>query len=200
MNPTDLQHPELILAAFKYRAAYGVAQVVAQLDRHGKTWNAVLVELQRVSRAHCQYLLVHNFFAALQSDPLLSSSEFHDIHTVLRTLACLFGLHMMEKDLAEFIVCGYLSITQCDWVKEQVMVLLDAIRPQAVPLVDAFDLPDYYLHSALGRYDGKVYKAMTEMAEMEPLNHSVVVESYASSIRPLISQGWKGGLPGDSKL
>jgi acyl-CoA oxidase len=67
-----------------------------------------------------------------------------------------------------------------------VVLLLEQIRPEAVALVDAFALPDYYLHSALGRYDGRVYETMTEMAENEPLNQTLVVDGYEDCIRPFI--------------
>ncbi len=36
--------------------------------------------------------------------------------------------------------------------------LLVSLRPQAVPLVDAFGYTDYLLNSALGRADGNVYQ------------------------------------------
>lgn len=71
-------------------------------------------------------------------------------------------------------------------MKRKVIELLAVIRPDAVALVDAFALPDYYLNSALGRYDGNVYEAMTKMAEKEPLNHTVVVDGYEECIKPFV--------------
>ncbi|CEG84023.1 Putative Acyl-coenzyme A oxidase [Rhizopus microsporus] len=92
----------------------------------------------------------------------------------------------MEKELSEFLVANYLSSEQSEMLKQQVIQLLDEIRPEAVSLVDAFALPDYYLHSALGRFDGRVYESMTEMAEREPLNHTLVVDGYEECIKPFI--------------
>ncbi|KAG1232540.1 hypothetical protein G6F68_019116 [Rhizopus microsporus] len=73
-------------------------------------------------------------------------------------------------------------------LKQQVIELLDKVRPEAVSLVDAFALPDYFLHSALGRYDGRVYESMTEMAEREPLNHTLVVDGYKECIQPFVKK------------
>lgn len=42
---------------------------------------------------------------------------------------------------------------------------MDSLRPNAVALVDAFDIPDRVLNSALGRYDGKVYETLYELAK-----------------------------------
>ena len=40
--------------------------------------------------------------------------------------------------------------------------LFQDIRPDAVALVDAFDVPDHILDSCLGRYDGNVYESLME--------------------------------------
>ncbi|ORZ25629.1 acyl-CoA dehydrogenase/oxidase C-terminal [Absidia repens] len=183
-SASDFNNPEVILAAFGFRAAYGIAKVAEQIDNQGRSWNSMLVEISRISRAHCQFVLVRNFIVALQNTNLDKSTV-----TVLRTVATLFALHTMEKELSEFLLSGYLSAAQTAMLKEQVINVLEQVRPQAVALVDAFALPDYYLHSALGRADGNVYKAMTAMAEREPLNHTQVVSSYETAIKPLVQAG-----------
>lgn len=188
-KPSDFLNPELILSAFGFRAAYGIAKVAEKIDREGRSWNSMLVEISRISRAHCQFILVRNFIVTLQNDPTLTQSEHKPINKILKTLAALFALHTMEKELSDFLLSGYISSEQCAMLKEQVISLLDVVRPDAVALVDAFALPDYYLHSALGRYDGCVYEAMTKMAEAEPLNHTLVVEGYEENIKPFVHQG-----------
>ncbi|KAL0920816.1 hypothetical protein M5K25_009986 [Dendrobium thyrsiflorum] len=62
------------------------------------------------------------------------------------------------------------------------------VRPNAVPLVDAFNYTDHYLGSVLGRYDGCVYPKLYEKAWKEPLNDSVVPDGYHEYIRPLLKQ------------
>lgn len=190
-QPSDFLNHESILSAFGFRAAYGISQVVEQIDRYGSSWNSMLVDINRISKAHCQYVLVRNFIVSLQNDNELNQPEKIDILNVLRLLASLFALNIMEKESSEFFMCGYLSSEQYVLLKKQIIQLLEQIRPESVSLVDAFALPDYYLHSALGRYDGKVYEAMTEMAEREPLNHTVVVKGYENYIKPAVLNGLK---------
>lgn len=198
-KPEDFLNPELILSAFGFRAAYGIAQVAEQIDRHGRSWNSMLVEISRISKAHCQFVLVRNFIVALQNDEALAKNR--PMLNVLRTLAALFALHTMEKELSEFLVAGYLSSEQSAMLKQQVIDLLEKVRPDAVSLVDAFALPDYFLHSALGRYDGKVYESMTEMAEREPLNQTLVVDGYEQCIKPFTNPTKPSALDGPaSKL
>lgn len=184
-TPSDFTNSEVILSAFGFRAAYLISQVAKEIDMKGRSWNSMLVEIYRISKAHCQYVLVRNFIVALQQnvgDQRLTKSE----RAVLSKVACLFALHTMEKELGDFLTCGYLNAEQSYGLKQQVVLLLEQIRPEAVALVDAFALPDYYLHSALGRYDGRVYETMTEMAENEPLNQTLVVDGYEDCIRPFI--------------
>ncbi|CAG8438346.1 4787_t:CDS:2 [Ambispora gerdemannii] len=174
---SDFNNPEIQLTAFAHRAAYLIANAVDQLDNHNRTWNSMLVEISKVSRAHCQFILVRNFIAALQitntfndgtRQKLLDSSP--SLRSVLSTVCSLFALWTMEKEVGEFLISGYLTSQQTKQLNTQVLTLLAELRPNIMSLVDAFYLPDFLLHSALGRSDGRVYETMLEWAAKEPLN------------------------------
>ncbi|KAG2177304.1 hypothetical protein INT43_007961 [Umbelopsis isabellina] len=191
---SDFLNPEILLGAFRFRAASMTQKLVHALDNQGKSWNSMTVEIARLSKAHAQLILLSNFVSGIQNarNELASTSL-----AALKTMAMLFATHTIEQELADFLVSGYLTPEQASYVKEITLELLEKVRPDAVSLVDAFGLPDYYLHSALGRYDGKVYESMTEMAENEPLNHKLVTDSYEECIKPLIHAGkaegrWNG--------
>lgn len=47
-------------------------------------------------------------------------------------------------------------------------------RPNAVALVDAFDIHDDSLGSLLGVYDGNVYERLYESTKYNPMNQNVV--------------------------
>ena len=65
--------------------------------------------------------------------------------------------------------------------------LLAAIRPQAVNLVDSFDLRDEVLGSVLGCWDGNVYQRLFDEAQKSPLNQSAVHQaSFNNSLKPLL--------------
>jgi len=74
----------------------------------------------------------------------------------------------MEQNASEFLSSGYLLSAQHELLRNKIDDLLAEIRPQAVPLVDGWALPDYLLNSALGRYDGNVYPALVDFASREP--------------------------------
>ena len=63
---------------------------------------------------------------------------------------------------------------QISLARDKLYQLLKEVRREAVPLVDAFDIPDGVLNSALGRYDGDVYTHLYEWAQKAPRNKSKV--------------------------
>ena len=78
----------------------------------------------------------------------------------------------MDTEAAEFLSSGYLSPKQHELLRNRVHALLAELRPQAVPLVDAWGVTDFQMNSALGRYDGDVYPALVRFAQGEPLNQT----------------------------
>ena len=69
---------------------------------------------------------------------------------------------------------GYMTSEQISLVRKQLYHLFQVIRKEAVPLVDAFDIPDEILNSVLGRYDGDVYTHLYEWALKAPRNKKQV--------------------------
>jgi hypothetical protein len=65
---------------------------------------------------------------------------------------------------------GFITGGQLDSATDRINELLLEIRPDCVPLVDAFGHSDYFLSSAIGRYDGNVYEAIYDDAKTSPLN------------------------------
>ena len=59
-------------------------------------------------------------------------------------------------------------------VRMKILHLLREIRPNAVAIVDSFDINDKYLSSALGAYDGDVYNRLYQWAKLSPLNKTEV--------------------------
>ncbi|TPX45691.1 acyl-CoA oxidase [Chytriomyces confervae] len=186
----DLQNPLILLEAFAHRSQRLVIELATKMAK-GQVWNDSLIEMYAISKAHCQYILLKNFVHAAYHDKRAAANE---VAPVLVTLCVLFGLSTMESELSEFVEDGFVSQKQTVWLRAQIKKSLAAVRPNAVALVDSWGIPDYVLNSALGRYDGKVYESMFEMALKEPLNvnaraHGDVVEGYEEFLKPLIQRG-----------
>ncbi|KAL1916383.1 uncharacterized protein VTP21DRAFT_5574 [Calcarisporiella thermophila] len=181
-NAADFSNYELVLRAFAYRAGHLAAETGQKLAS-GESWNSLTPDIHRISRAHCQYIIVRYFYEGVSELPAGPSRD------VLFTLLDLYAIKEMTDDMADFMSCGHLTPEQSRLARQHLMDVLKKIRPNAVALVDSFGLPDYFLNSALGRRDGRVYETLTKMVEGEPLNSVDVVPSYEESIRPLVHAG-----------
>lgn len=73
---------------------------------------------------------------------------------------------------------GLLSVPQVLLISVRIKELLSQLRPNAVALVDAFNVHDKKLNSVLGRYDGNVYEHLFEWARRSPLNSTEVSKSH----------------------
>lgn len=187
----DWLNPDIQLKALYHRSARWIS-VIAQ-DWMKKTaigippaesWNHVLIEVQRASQAHCFTILAKNFI-----DKVKSTSQTHpELSKILSSLCSLFNLYVLEKDIGEITEDGYVQPIQAQYLREELKHMLQLIRKDAVALVDAFDLPNEVLTSALGRYDGEAYKTMYEWVQKEPLNQHVVNRAFEKKIMPLIKR------------
>lgn len=170
-----------IVGAFAWRTSFLTFEALKHRDLEKNSWNSLLVDFWRLSTAHSQYLVVKNFYEALQSDSLryeLDDSTIELLHKLFR----LYALHTLEKEASEFYSSAAVTVRQIQLARTKtVMKLLEDIRPHAVRLVDAWQFPDWQIDSSLGRYDGKVYEDMFHRAsQLNPLN-GLTVDPYADS-------------------
>lgn len=192
----DFLTPDVQLHAMTHRSLRLIVKVFEQFQTllgEGNTfenaWNILAVELCYISKVHCIRTILNTFIITLQDQV---KNSYPELFPILKKLLDLFALYWIERDIGDFYEDGYLTSTQGDLVRQAVRMLLKEIRKEAVPLVDAFGFTDIDLHSALGRYDGKVYETLYEWALKEPLNQTEIVQpTYDLYLRPLL----KGQLP-----
>ncbi|PSK34469.1 Peroxisomal acyl-coenzyme A oxidase 1 [Elsinoe australis] len=172
---------EDIVAAFAWRSAFLTFEALKHRDEQKKSWNSLLVDFYRLSRAHSQYMVVKNFYEAL-NDSNASSNMDAETLGLMHKLFRLYALHTLEQEASEFYTSSAVTVRQIQLARTSaVMKLLEEIRPHAVRLVDAWDFPDWQLDSSLGRFDGKVYEDMFHRAsELNPLN-AITVDPYPNN-------------------
>mmetsp|Transcript_4863 Transcript_4863/g.13640 ORF Transcript_4863/g.13640 Transcript_4863/m.13640 type:complete len:232 (-) Transcript_4863:107-802(-) len=153
----------------------------------GPVWNAANVGLIRLAKVHGWYILQSTFaqqLGAAQELAALPSAT----REVLRDLQRLFVLTHMEDTLGDFFEAGVVSPQVAEWVHQCVRDLLARLRPEAVALVDAFALEDYYLNSAIGKQDGDVYSALYAMAQRSPFNRTDEGPAWNDLLGPFLTQ------------
>jgi acyl-CoA oxidase len=148
----------------------------------------VKIDMMRMTYAHSYVLYVKGFRAKL--DELKEGPLFK----ALVPLFELFCLTLMDSGyekgggFGEFAASGALPASPAAFaiLRARVKVVLAQLRPNAVPLVDAWNVPDYLLNSCLGRYDGRVYEALYEQTMYEPLNKTDIAEGYYKHLQYIL--------------
>ena len=115
---------------------------------------------------------------------LVTHSESPGAVQVMGRLAALLMLSEMDAAMGDFLEDGHLSASQAKLVRLSINALLTELRPEAVALVDAFNLDDYFLNSVLGSADGDVYGRLFTYALGVPFNASVTGPGFAELIAP----------------
>merc|ERR1712093_717573 len=64
----DFHDPDFFVEAFGFRAADMTRRLVQKREIQRRTWNSLLIEMYKTSRAHAQYNLIRNFAEALNHD------------------------------------------------------------------------------------------------------------------------------------
>lgn len=164
------QH-EVLISFLKERArrmAFKLESKFSRAQKDGLSFdeatNASAVLSYKAAGCHSSFVTTRNFLEAINK-----YVDDDKIRLALLDLLELQALVQIKKDLADWI--GLVDETYADAVGERVNVLLDLIRPNAVGLVDCFGHADSALKSTLGKYDGKVYEAIYEEAQLSPLNN-----------------------------
>lgn len=98
------------------------------------------------------YNMIKSFQAAIQHG--LTGIEA----TILNKLNIICGITSILKMNNMFIEFGFFERDHYLKLKQTLETLLKDIRQDIVPLVDAFDYPDWFLKAPLGSYDGDVYQ------------------------------------------
>jgi acyl-CoA oxidase len=118
--------------------------------------------------------MLSSFLAAIQTAPSAP------VRRTLSNIATVFACNV----LLDAPVAAYLSSKSKRVTQHALEAALDALRPDCVALVDAFDFPDSVLNSTIGRKDGNVYEALYEAAKKSSLNKEDPFVGYSQIWAP----------------
>ncbi|ORZ09201.1 acyl-CoA dehydrogenase/oxidase C-terminal [Absidia repens] len=107
-----------------------------------------------------------------------------NLKKVLLDVCLLYGLYTIEENAGAFLQYEYFSPQQMEFIRTQVNVYCKAVRDQAIPLVDSFNLTDYIINSPLGCADGDVY--VKYFAQVQRQNPQGEHPYFDRLIKPLI--------------
>lgn len=144
-------------------------------------WNSCSVLLTQCAEAHTRYFTCEQFVQNVENLQLSDG-----VRKILRHLCRLYLIHHVTLNQGLFLRSGALTAANLSTLEGEMAELLATLRPEAVNLVDAFNVHDRVLDSTLGNWDGNVYQRMYDEAMKSPLNQTDVPEAYYKYLRPLM--------------
>ncbi|XP_059058432.1 probable peroxisomal acyl-coenzyme A oxidase 1 [Achroia grisella] len=181
---------EGIIRAFQRVAAGKISGCVSCIRHHQKTgkdfedaWELTTLQLVAAAEAHCRAVICSTYY---NETIRLTASSSTNVKAVMEQLCTLYLLYWSLERTGELLRYTSLSENDLFGLQQRYEKLLALIRPNAVGLVDAFDLRDEILNSTLGAYDGRVYERLMEEALKSPLNAEPVNSSFHKYIKPFM--------------
>jgi acyl-CoA oxidase len=160
MNPvivrnTDDDHlldAEFHLNAFRYRERSILASAAKRLKRHldegmdsFDAFNVCQHHLVQTGHAYIERIILEQF-----QKQILSTSD-EGCKRVLTKLCQLFALHQLDENKGWYLENGYMEGVKTKAIRKLVNQLCWEVRQDAVPLVNAFNIPDYLLSAPIAR-------------------------------------------------
>lgn len=178
-----------IIRAHQAVAAGKIRLAAENMDRRIRSgvsqedaWNQTSIELAQCAEAHCRAFIVKRFVEAVKE----INSVSKELHAVLLQLCELYAIYWVLQRLGAFLRFSCLTNEDVPALQARLEELLAALRPNAVGIVDGFDIRDEILSSALGAYDGNVYQRLFDEAMKSPLNQESVNQSFEKYLKPFL--------------
>ncbi|MDE2719131.1 acyl-CoA dehydrogenase [Candidatus Palauibacter polyketidifaciens] len=135
----DARRSDLVLSLarrVRHRIARGMTSFDALTDCQHHALTA--------ARAHVECEILRSMIAAERRTPSSDLAEW------IERLRSLYALATIEREAAWFLEQGYLDPPKSKAIRRTVTALCAEIRPQAIPLVDAFHVPGSSLEGSIG--------------------------------------------------
>ena len=130
-----------------------LARQAALGENEAQAFNENQVELFHCAKTHVYYNVAARFMEAVGE----AQTTHPALAPLLARLSHLFSLSSLLEESAGLLESGFASPAQLQLARDAVSHLLLRLRPDAIPLVDAFNYSDEVLGSHLGTASGDIY-------------------------------------------
>ncbi|MGM0556882.1 MAG: acyl-CoA dehydrogenase [Myxococcota bacterium] len=143
---TSVEHlysPEFQVNAMKYREQDLLGSVAQRLKRRldegmdsFEAFNQVQDHLMSLAHAHVERVVMEQFARGVEE------TEDEDMRAILAKMRNLYAMSNIHEDIGWFLENGYVEPQKARAIRDQVNELCEQLREQALPLVNAFGIPD----------------------------------------------------------
>lgn len=148
-EPSHLRDPRFLKRALRHRTARLLHTLAARLRKHTRrsgdfyAWNKCLIHVLALAKAHIESVTLDAFLQAAQDCP------DPDCRKSLKAMADLFALDKIHSDII-FRNDDYIAPEKAKAIMRMIEKLCSELRGVAVPLCDAFAIPDHILRAPIG--------------------------------------------------
>jgi len=158
-DPRDLLQHEFVIDALTWASAKKAADLSVILAEAGKakfeeTWNANQTELVRLADVHAW-----RYFLILYQRGIQREKSKPEVYSMLVKMGQLMSTFALRKHLDLFLEENYFDGKHAKAVRQLFLDQCKDLRKDAIPLVDAWAIPDFVLKAPIGKYDGNIYPA-----------------------------------------
>ena len=149
-SDAHLRDPAFLRAALRHRVRRLLFTAAARLSKHTRrlgafgAWSKCVPHLLHLANAHVEAVVFDEFSAAAAAAPTAGGAR-----AALTTLAALFALDRIEADVM-YRNDEYVAADKAKAIAKLAARLRAQARAQALPLVDAFAIPDHILRAPIG--------------------------------------------------
>jgi len=147
-EPSHLRNTGFLKRALRYRTARLLHTLAARLHKHTKklgqfvAWNKCLLHVLALSKAHIESIMLDAFMKAVQECP------DPDCRKSLKAMADVFALDRIHADIM-FRNDDYIAPEKAKAIMKMIEKLCGELRGVAVPLCNAFGIPDHILRAPI---------------------------------------------------
>ena len=157
-DPRDLMNPGFVVDALTWACTKKAMDLAATLSKAGKSnfdlaWNENQTELVRLAEVHAwrYYLVLYN--------KGLDTHKNKSVYPMLVKIGQLMGTFTLKRHLDLFLEEGYFNGSHAKQIRQLFLDQCKDLRKDAVPLIDAWAIPDFVVKAPIGKYDGDIYPA-----------------------------------------
>lgn len=188
-DPRDLLRFEFVIDTLTWVCVKKAVELSTILAGEGKAnadkaWNDHQTELVRLAEVHSW-----RYFLILYERGIERQRECKpEIYRMLKKMGQLMGTFVLKRHMDLLLEEGFFNGQQAKMVRDLFLQLCKDLRPDAVPLVDAWMIPDYILKAPIGKYDGDIYLAYFRMVNASQLKGSYDAPEYWHKyVEPLVN-------------
>jgi acyl-CoA oxidase len=154
----DLLQHEFVIDVLTWACAKKATELGAILAEAGKSnfdlaWNSNQTELVRLADVHSW-----RYFLILYQQGI-RRHKHTPVYGMLHKMGQLMSTFVLQKHLDLFLEEGYFNGSHAKMIRQLFLDQCKDLRKDAIPLIDAWAIPDFILKAPIGKYDGNIYPA-----------------------------------------